>query len=55
MHLIDAPLAQTALPARTRKPNSAGRVTVGDIKMYYEVHGQGEPLAPDHGPGRPLS
>lgn len=44
MHLIDAPLTQMALPAKTLKPNSAGRVTVGDIKMYYEVRGQGEPL-----------
>jgi len=25
-------------------PVSAGTVTAGDIKMYYEVHGQGEPL-----------
>jgi pimeloyl-ACP methyl ester carboxylesterase len=26
------------------EPNSAGRVAVGDIRMYYEIHGQGEPL-----------
>jgi 3-oxoadipate enol-lactonase len=44
MHLIDLPLTQTATPSNTPKPISAGRVTVGDIKMYYEVHGQGEPL-----------
>jgi 3-oxoadipate enol-lactonase len=24
--------------------SSAGTIAVGDIKMYYEVHGQGEPL-----------
>jgi pimeloyl-ACP methyl ester carboxylesterase len=26
------------------EPKAAGRVSVGDIKMYYEIHGQGEPL-----------
>jgi len=26
------------------QPNSAGRITIGDIKMYHEVYGQGEPL-----------
>jgi len=26
------------------EPNSAGRVAVGDIKMYYQVWGRGEPL-----------
>ncbi len=30
--------------ADTYEPNSAGRVTVGNIKMYYQIHGQGEPL-----------
>lgn len=44
MHSIYSPQDQTQPPARTLEPNSAGRVTVGDIKMYYEVHGQGEPL-----------
>jgi pimeloyl-ACP methyl ester carboxylesterase len=44
MQLIDVPLAQTALPARIREPNHAGRVPVGDIEMYYEIHGLGEPL-----------
>jgi len=44
MDLIDVPQAQTASPAITREPNYAGRVPVGDIKMYYEIHGRGEPL-----------
>ena len=44
MHSIDSSLPETALPARTQKPNSAGRATVGGIKMHYEIHGQGEPL-----------
>jgi len=26
------------------EPNSSGRVAVGDIKMYYEIRGQGDPL-----------
>lgn len=28
----------------TGEPISAGRVPVDDIEMYFEVHGQGEPL-----------
>jgi len=28
----------------TGEPISAGRVPVGDIEMYFEIHGQGEPL-----------
>jgi len=44
MDLIDVPQAQTASPAISREPNYASRVPVGDIKMYYEIHGQGEPL-----------
>jgi 3-oxoadipate enol-lactonase len=44
MDLIDDSLAQTAAPAMTKRLDSAGRVTVGDIEMYYEVLGQGEPL-----------
>jgi pimeloyl-ACP methyl ester carboxylesterase len=44
MDLIDVPQAQTASPAISREPNYAGRVPVGDIKMYYEIHGRGEPL-----------
>jgi len=44
MDLIDVPQAQTTSPAITREPNYAGRVPVGDIKMYYEIHGRGEPL-----------
>ena len=44
MHLTDDSLAHTIATGKALEPNSAGRVTVGDIKMYYEVHGQGEPL-----------
>jgi len=44
MDLIDVPLVKAVLPARTREPNSAGRVPVGDIEMYYEIHGRGKPL-----------
>jgi len=44
MHPIDVSLAQTSTAGKNREPNSAGRVAVGDIKMYYQVHGQGEPL-----------
>jgi 3-oxoadipate enol-lactonase len=44
MHSIDVSSAQIASGGKTPEPNSAGRVTVGNIKMYYQVHGQGEPL-----------
>lgn len=41
---IDVSLARTKAAGKTCEPNSSGRVTVGDIKMYYEILGQGEPL-----------
>jgi 3-oxoadipate enol-lactonase len=41
---IDVSLAQTIAADKNRKPSSEGRVTVGEIKMYYQVYGQGEPL-----------
>ncbi|MBN1234898.1 MAG: alpha/beta hydrolase [Methanotrichaceae archaeon] len=44
MHTIDASSSQTRAADKTQESNSADRVTVGDIKMYCEVHGQGEPL-----------
>jgi 3-oxoadipate enol-lactonase len=44
MHPIDVFLAQKGIADKTCEPSSTGRVTVGDIKMYYQVHGQGEPL-----------
>ncbi len=44
MHLMNVPLDRAATPAKIRKLNSAGRAAIGDIRMYYEVQGQGEPL-----------
>ncbi|MHB8119196.1 MAG: alpha/beta fold hydrolase [Methanothrix sp.] len=44
MHSIDVSSAPSKAADRTSEPNSSGRVTVGDIKMYYQVYGQGEPL-----------
>ena len=44
MDLIDVPLVKAASPAGISESNSAGRVPVDDIEMYYEIHGQGEPL-----------
>jgi pimeloyl-ACP methyl ester carboxylesterase len=49
MYLTDVSLVQTAAAdniaaERILKPNYAGRVTVGNIKMYYQIYGQGEPL-----------
>jgi 3-oxoadipate enol-lactonase len=41
---IDVSSARAKIADKTCKPNSAGRVTVGDIKIYYQVQGQGEPL-----------
>jgi hypothetical protein len=29
---------------RTRKGKTMGQVQTGDVKLYYEVHGSGEPL-----------
>ncbi|WP_048131561.1 MULTISPECIES: hypothetical protein [Methanothrix] len=39
----------------TGEPISAGRVPVDDIEMYFEVHGQGEPLLMIMGLGGPLA
>ena len=44
MYPIDVSSARTKIADKTCEPNSSGRVTVGNIKMYYQIHGQGEPL-----------
>ena len=44
MSLMSVPPGRAATPAKTPKPNSADRISVDDINMYYEVHGHGEPL-----------
>lgn len=44
MNLIDDSPPQATAVYDIRERNSAGRVAVGDIKMYCEVHGHGEPL-----------
>lgn len=44
MYPIDVSSARTKIADMTSEPNSSGRVTVGNIKMYYQIHGQGEPL-----------
>jgi pimeloyl-ACP methyl ester carboxylesterase len=44
MYLTDVSLVQTAAADRIPEPNSAGRINVGDIKMYYQIYGKGEPL-----------
>lgn len=49
MYLNDVSLVQTTAADKVAADkilelNSEGRVTVGDIKMYYQVYGRGEPL-----------
>ena len=49
MYLNDVSLVQTAAADKIAadkipEPNSTGRINVGDIKMYYQIYGQGEPL-----------
>ncbi len=43
-HVSPAETKSTDSTDRISEPNCAGRVAVGDIKMYYQVHGQGEPM-----------
>lgn len=42
MQSTDAPSSSAFCDALV--PDRAGRVPVGDIEMYYQIHGQGEPL-----------
>ena len=45
MHLTAVSSIPQAQAARCKsEPNSAGRVAVGDTKMYYQIWGGGEPL-----------
>lgn len=38
-------------PAATRPPAVSGFAPVGDVRMYYEIHGAGEPIVFVHGGG----
>lgn len=44
MNSIDAPLSSAPVSFDVLIPDRAGRVRVDDIWMYYQIHGQGEPL-----------
>lgn len=44
----DAAMTQTEEPPAST-PVSTGRVTVNGVRLYYEIHGEGEPLVMLHG------
>jgi pimeloyl-ACP methyl ester carboxylesterase len=43
--------ALSGTPGNARAPVSSGFATIGPLRMYYEVHGKGEPLLILHGGG----
>src|ERR671918_2690013 len=46
--LIFTVLSSTAVPAQAQKPTT-GYAPVNGLKMYYEVHGSGDPVVLLHG------
>jgi pimeloyl-ACP methyl ester carboxylesterase len=46
--------SQTTLPNETQQDSTGGYASVNGLKMYYEIHGTGEPLVLVHGGGSTL-
>jgi 3-oxoadipate enol-lactonase len=44
MHSNDVSLSSASKSDSSIQPDLAGRISVGDIKMYYQIFGRGEPL-----------